>query len=93
MYRCRCQPHALLPGLRLHLLCTLGGLPIAFTPTWAKADERKTPLDIFATEPTLVPDRPPGQTLIGDKNYSGCEFESQPADLNIELTDTPLPTT
>jgi hypothetical protein len=72
-------------GLRLHLLCTLGGLPIAFALTGAKADERETLLDIFATEPTLVTDRPPGQTLIGDKNYFGREFESRLADLNIEL--------
>ncbi|MGW2346940.1 IS982 family transposase [Streptomyces sp. NPDC001661] len=72
-------------GLRLHLLCTLGGLPIAFALTGAKADERETLLDIFATEPTLVTDRPPGQTLIGDKNYFGREFESQLAYLNIEL--------
>jgi hypothetical protein len=72
-------------GLRLHLLCTLGGLPIAFAMTGAKADERETLLDIFATEPTLVTDRPPGQTLIGDKNYFGREFESRLADLNIEL--------
>ncbi|WP_436845290.1 IS982 family transposase [Streptomyces sioyaensis] len=72
-------------GLRLHLLCTLGGLPIAFALTGAKADERETLLDIFATEPTLVTDRPPGQTLIGDKNYFGREFESQLADLNIAL--------
>ncbi|WP_411075803.1 hypothetical protein [Streptomyces sp. cmx-4-7] len=48
-------------GLRLHLLCTLGGLPIAFVPTGAKADERATPLGIFATEPTPVTDRPPGR--------------------------------
>ena len=72
-------------GLRLHLLCTLGGLPIAFALTGAKADERETLLDILATEPTLITDRPPGQTLIGDKNYFGHEFESQLADLNIEL--------
>nr|WP_231977042.1 transposase [Streptomyces sp. 2323.1] len=72
-------------GLRLHLLCTLGGLPIAFALTGAKAEERETLLDIFATEPTLVTDRPPGQTLIGDNNYFGREFESQLADLNIAL--------
>jgi hypothetical protein len=72
-------------GLRLHLLCTLGGLPIAFALTGAKADERETLLDIFATEPTLVTDRPPGQMLIGDKNYCGHEFESRLTDLNIEL--------
>jgi hypothetical protein len=29
-------------GLRLHLLCTLGGLPVGFALTGAKADERRT---------------------------------------------------
>jgi Transposase DDE domain len=71
-------------GLRLHLVCTLGGLPIAFALTGAKADERETLLDIFATEPELVSSRP-GQTLIGDKNYFGRDFEAQLADMHIEL--------
>ncbi len=68
-------------GLRLHLVCTLGGLPITFALTGAKADERETLLDIFATEPELVSSRP-GQTLIGDKNYFGREFEAQLADMH-----------
>ena len=71
-------------GLRLHLVCTLGGLPIAFALTGAKADERETLLGIFATEPELLSSRP-GQTLIGDKNYFGREFEAQLADMHIEL--------
>jgi hypothetical protein len=71
-------------GLRLHLVCTLGGLPIAFALTGAKTDEREALLDIFATEPELVSGRP-GQTLIGDKNYFGREFEAQLADMDIEL--------
>jgi hypothetical protein len=71
-------------GLRLHLVCTLGGLPIAFALTGAKADERGTLLDIFATEPKLASSRP-GQTLIGDKNYFGRDFEAQLADIHIEL--------
>ncbi|HWN36813.1 MAG TPA: hypothetical protein VNP03_28930 [Pseudonocardia sp.] len=29
-------------GLRLHLLCTVHGLPVGFAPTGAKADERQT---------------------------------------------------
>ena len=45
-------------GLRLHLVCTLGGLPIAFALTGAKADERETLLGIFATEPELLSSRP-----------------------------------
>ncbi|MFA7767777.1 IS982 family transposase [Streptomyces sp. NRRL S-448] len=71
-------------GLRLHLVCTLGGLPIAFALTGAKADERETLLDILAAEPALAADRP-GQTLIGDKNYFGREFETQLADMGVQL--------
>jgi hypothetical protein len=71
-------------GLRLHLVCTLHGLPIAFALTGAKADERETLPDLLALEPQLVADRP-GQTLIGDKNYFGREFEQQLADQDIWL--------
>jgi hypothetical protein len=71
-------------GLRLHQVCTLGALPIAFALTGAKADERETLPDIFATEPELASPRP-RQTLIGDKNYFGREFEAQLADMRTEL--------
>ena len=71
-------------GLRLHLVCTLHGLPVAFALTGAKADERQTLLDLLAVEPQLTADRP-GQTLIGDKNYFGREFEQQLAELDIRL--------
>lgn len=71
-------------GLRLHLLCTLQGRPVAFALTGAKADERETLLDLLATEPELVADRA-GQTLIGDKNYFGHTFEHQMAEQDIRL--------
>ncbi len=71
-------------GLRLHLVCTLHGLPIAFALTGAKAGERETLLDLLAVEPQLAAGRP-GQTLIGDKNYFGREFEQQLADRDIRL--------
>ncbi|WP_224282517.1 IS982 family transposase [Streptomyces sp. LS1784] len=71
-------------GLRLHLVCTLHGLPVAFALTGAKADERTTLLDILATETDLVAARP-GQTLIGDKNYFGAAFERELAELEIRL--------
>ena len=35
-------------GLRLHLLCTLHGLPVGFALTGAKADERQVLLGILA---------------------------------------------
>ncbi|MGR8006973.1 IS982 family transposase [Streptomyces hypolithicus] len=71
-------------GLRLHLVCTLQGLPIAFALTGAKADERETLLDLLAAEPHLLANRP-GQTLIGDKNYFGRDFEHQLAEQDIRL--------
>lgn len=78
------QPQPLLLGLRLHLVCTLQGLPIAFALAGAKADERGTLLDLLAAEPGLTAARP-GQTLIGDKNYSGRNFERQLAEQDIRL--------
>ncbi|MDU0291655.1 IS982 family transposase [Saccharothrix longispora] len=71
-------------GLRLHLVCTPGGLPVAFALTGAKADERTTLLDILTVDPDLVADRP-GQTLIADRNYYGRDFEHALADAGIEL--------
>lgn len=48
----------------------------------AKANECETLLDLLAVEPQLTASRP-GQTLIGDKNYFGREFEQQSAALGI----------
>ncbi len=39
-------------GLRLHLLCTLHGLPIGFALTGAKADERQTLLGSSTPTPS-----------------------------------------
>jgi hypothetical protein len=71
-------------GLRLHLVCTLGGLPVAFALTGAKAVEREVLLDIFAVEPQLVAARP-GQVLLADKNYYGQQFERLLAGLGVRL--------
>ncbi len=62
-------------GLRLHLVATLSGLPVAFALTGAKADERQVLLAIFGADPGLLAARP-GQTLIADKNYYGAAFEA-----------------
>lgn len=64
-------------GLRLHLVCTLHGLPIGYALTGAKADERQTFLDILAGTPAMARVRADGhrQILIGDKNYYGAGFE------------------
>jgi Transposase DDE domain len=71
-------------GLRLHLLCTLGGLPVAFALTGAKADERQVLLGIFGADPGLAASRP-GQVLIGDKNYYGTAFEATLAGAGLRL--------
>ena len=41
-------------------------------------------MGVFQVEPTLVADRP-RQTVIGDKNYFGHEFEERPHDARIHL--------
>ena len=71
-------------GLRLHLVCTLHGLPVAFALAGAKADERQVLLGILAADPTLVAARP-GQTLIADKHYYGRQFEAALAGLGVRL--------
>jgi Transposase DDE domain len=59
-------------GLRLHLVCTLHGLPVGFALAGAKADEREVLLGILADGSLTWPD---GQVMIGDKNYYGRGFE------------------
>jgi hypothetical protein len=70
-------------GLRLHLLCTLAGLPVGFALTGAKADERQVLLDILA-DPARTAGRD-GQIIIADKNYYGHDFETTLADGRICL--------
>ena len=70
-------------GLRLHLLCTLHGLPVGFALTGAKADERQVLLDILAGQAPAT-DRP-GQLIIGDKNYFGAEFEATLSQAGLRL--------
>jgi Transposase DDE domain len=71
-------------GLRLHLVATLGGLPVGFALSGAKADERQVLLAIFDADPALLAQRP-GQILIGDKNYYGAEFEASLAEAGARL--------
>lgn len=71
-------------GLRLHLLCTLGGLPMAFALTGAKADERQALLGMLEADDGLAA-RHRGQTIIGDKNYFGRDFEQTLTDGDLHL--------
>jgi hypothetical protein len=71
-------------GLRLHLVCTLHGLPVMFAVAGAKADDREVLLTMLETDAALVRARP-GQTVIGDKNYFGRDFEKIIADSDLAL--------
>ncbi|MGH7735203.1 MAG: IS982 family transposase, partial [Gemmatimonadales bacterium] len=71
-------------GLRLHLVCTLHGLPVMFAIAGAKADERETLLAMLEIDHVLVNARP-GQTLIGDKNYFGRDFEADLTERDLVL--------
>jgi hypothetical protein len=71
-------------GLRLHLVCTLTGLPVLFAIAGAKAGERETLLGMLEADRELIAERP-GQTLMGDKNYFGKAFEADLTEREIEL--------
>lgn len=69
-------------GLRLHLISTVHGLPVAWALTGAKADERVVLRDLLASLPN--PGHP--QHLLADKNYYGAEFETDLRGSDITLT-------
>jgi hypothetical protein len=71
-------------GLRLHLVCTLHGLPVAFALTGANAVDREVLAELLAVEPELVAARP-GQLLVADKNYYGRAFEGGLGELGVRL--------
>ncbi|XVQ82137.1 IS982 family transposase [Microbispora siamensis] len=71
-------------GLRLHLLCTLGGLPVAFALTGAKADERETLIGMLDDASDVLAGRT-GQTIIADKNYYGRDFEQGLTERDLRL--------
>ena len=71
-------------GLRLHLVCTLTGLPVLFALAGAKADERETLLGMLEAGQDVVNDHL-GQTVIGDKNYFGRHFEADLTERELVL--------
>jgi hypothetical protein len=71
-------------GLRLHLLCTLGGLPVLFALSGAKADEREVLLGMLEAAPDVVAAHP-GQTLIADRQYYGQAFERELTERDLRL--------
>ena len=71
-------------GLRLHLVATPAGLPIAFALANPKIDEREVAIDLFDSDPTLLAGRA-GQIVIADKGYASIEFETRLAEHGVEL--------
>jgi len=71
-------------GLRLHLVTTLHGLPIAFALANPKADERQVLLDLLAVEPELVAARP-GLVILADKGDRNAHTEAALAAQRVKL--------
>lgn len=71
-------------GLRLHLVATPAGLPIAFALANPKLDERDVAIDLFDRQPDLLAGRD-GQVIVADKGYASAEFEARLAQHRIEL--------
>jgi hypothetical protein len=62
-------------GLRLHLVCTLHGLPVAFALANPKTDEREVLVELLDVEPGLLAERP-GLVILVDKGYRDAETEA-----------------
>jgi Transposase DDE domain len=71
-------------GLRLHLVCTLAGLPVLFALAGAKADEREILLGMLEAGQDVAEDHP-GQVLIVDNNYFGRDFENDLTERELVL--------
>jgi hypothetical protein len=71
-------------GLRLHLVTTLDGVPIAFALTNPKADEREVLVDLFDVEPGLLAGRT-GVVLLVDKGYRDAATEAILAERGVRL--------
>jgi hypothetical protein len=71
-------------GLRLHVVATPSGLPIAFALASPKEDERDVLWHLLLTDPALAT-RLGGQVLMADKGYRSDELEKLLAEMGITL--------
>jgi hypothetical protein len=62
-------------GLRLHLVTTVHGLPVALALTNAKTDEREVLVDLVTLQPTMF-HHPEGLILVVDKGYRDRDTET-----------------
>ena len=78
----RCASHSRwFWGLRLHIIVTPAGLPVAFALAGAKADERRSCADMIDQAAIARP----GQTLVADNRYRSKAFEADLNDAGITL--------
>ncbi|MFG2836954.1 IS982 family transposase [Streptomyces zaomyceticus] len=71
-------------GLRLHLLCTPGGLPVAWALANPKVDEREVLAGMLTQDTDLLATHPK-QTVIGDKGYVSKHLDAFMADHGLSL--------
>ncbi|MFJ8213205.1 IS982 family transposase [Streptomyces sp. NPDC096033] len=71
-------------GLRLHLICTPGGLPIAWALANPKTDEREVLAGMLTQDADLLATHP-GQTVIGDKGYVSKHLDAFMAEHGLTL--------
>jgi hypothetical protein len=83
-------------GLRLHLITTVHGLPVAFALATAKTDEREVLMDLFDLDTGLLA-HPDGLILIVDKGYRDAATERQLTEQGVSMirpayrTEAPRP--
>jgi hypothetical protein len=83
-------------GLRLHLVTTVHGLPVAFALTNPKADERDVLIDLVSLQPHMF-HHPDGLILVVDKGYRDRATEQWLNDNSITVirpayrTEAPRP--
>jgi hypothetical protein len=71
-------------GLRLHLITTVHGLPVAYALTNPKTDERKVLAELVVLDPDLL-SHPEGLILVADKGYRDATLEQWLAEHKITL--------
>jgi hypothetical protein len=71
-------------GLRLHLITTVHGLPVAFALTHPTTDEREVLVDLFTIQPDLLT-HPDGLILVVDKGYRDAATEAWLAERGVTI--------
>jgi hypothetical protein len=71
-------------GLRLHLITTVHGLPVAFALTHPKTDEREVLIDLIELDPSAA-FHPDGILLVVDKGYRDADTEAWLLDRGITM--------